>query len=87
VPQVRRSLGIVAQEPVLFDRSIADNIKYGDPSREVSMDEVIDAARMANIHDFVTTLPEVCLNGAHYPGSRFTNVQELFLTQILNAIL
>jgi ABC-type multidrug transport system fused ATPase/permease subunit len=59
VPMVRRSLGLVSQEPVLFDRSVAENIKYGDTSREVSMDEVVDAARKANIHDFVAALPEV----------------------------
>jgi ATP-binding cassette subfamily B (MDR/TAP) protein 1 len=47
-----------SQEPVLFDRSIADNIKYGDNSREASMEEVIDVARKANIHSFVSSLPQ-----------------------------
>ena len=50
-------MGIVSQEPVLFDRTIAENIKYGDNSREVSMEEVIEAARKANIHEFVKSLP------------------------------
>jgi ATP-binding cassette subfamily B (MDR/TAP) protein 1 len=58
VPYVRSKIGIVSQEPVLFDRSIADNIKYGDNSREVSMEEVIEAARKANIHSFVSSLPQ-----------------------------
>ena len=40
LPYVRSKLGIVSQEPVLFDRTIAENIKYGDNSREVSMEEV-----------------------------------------------
>merc|ERR1712083_1202667 len=57
LPYVRSKLGIVSQEPVLFDRTIAENIKYGDNSREVSMEEVIEAARRANIHNFVTSLP------------------------------
>ena len=35
----------IFQEPVLFDRTIAENIQYGDNSRMVPMDEVIDAAR------------------------------------------
>ena len=56
---LRSQMGIVQQEPVLFDRSIADNIKYGDNSREVSMDEVIACARDANIHEFIQQLPEV----------------------------
>jgi len=58
LPYVRSKLGIVSQEPVLFDRSIADNIRYGDNEREVSMEEVIAAARKANIHSFVAALPE-----------------------------
>merc|ERR1719195_1319396 len=57
LPWVRSKLGLVSQEPVLFDRTIADNIKYGDNEREVSMEEVLEAARKANIHSFVTSLP------------------------------
>ena len=49
----------MSQEPVLFDCSIADNIKYGDNSREVAMKEVVEAAKNANIHDFIEGLPEV----------------------------
>merc|ERR1712226_1247184 len=41
-----------------LDRSIAENIQYGDNERAVSMEEVIDAARKANIHSFVAALPE-----------------------------
>ena len=58
VPWVRSKLSIVSQEPVLFNRSLADNIRYGDNSREVSMEEVVAAARKANIHQFVTNLPQ-----------------------------
>ena len=56
---LRGQIGLVSQEPVLFDCSIRENIEYGDNSREVTMDEVIAAARMANIHNFVESLPEV----------------------------
>merc|ERR1719400_1348758 len=56
LPYVRSKLGIVSQEPVLFDRSIAENIQYGDNERIVSMEEVIDAARKANTHTFVAAL-------------------------------
>ena len=53
-------VGIVLQEPILFDMSIRENISYGDTSREViSMEEIIDAAKNANIHDFIQLLPDV----------------------------
>ncbi|XP_033639476.1 LOW QUALITY PROTEIN: ATP-dependent translocase ABCB1-like [Asterias rubens] len=54
----RSQIGLVSQEPILFDRTVADNIAYGDNSRKVSMEEVIDAAKKANIHDFIASLPE-----------------------------
>nr|XP_018672478.2 multidrug resistance protein 1A-like isoform X1 [Ciona intestinalis] len=56
---LRSQMGIVSQEPVLFDRSIADNIRYGDNSREASMEEIITAAKNANIHNFIDGLPDV----------------------------
>ena len=59
VSWLRSQIGLVSQEPVLFDRSIADNIRYGDNNREVSDDEVVEAAKAANIHSFIETLPEV----------------------------
>lgn len=52
-------MAIVAQEPALFDRTIAQNIAYGDNSRSVSMDEIINAAKQANIHSFISALPAV----------------------------
>jgi len=58
---LRSQIGLVSQEPVLFDCSIRENIEYGDNSRQVTMDEVIAAARMANIHNFVESLPLVIL--------------------------
>lgn len=61
LPKLRAQLGIVSQEPVLFDRTIAENIAYGDNSREVPMDEIIEAAKNANIHGFIRALPAVCL--------------------------
>ncbi|XP_069067783.1 ATP-dependent translocase ABCB1-like isoform X1 [Pleurodeles waltl] len=54
----RSQLGIVSQEPVLFDCSIAENIQYGDNSRIVSEEEIEEAAKAANIHNFIETLPE-----------------------------
>ncbi|XP_047533068.1 ATP-dependent translocase ABCB1-like [Vanessa atalanta] len=56
---VRASFGLVSQEPVLFDRSILENIAYGDNSRTVSAEDVIEAAKQAHIHNFIVSLPRV----------------------------
>ncbi|KAK2189433.1 hypothetical protein NP493_106g00021 [Ridgeia piscesae] len=55
---LRSQIGLVSQEPVLFNCSIAENIAYGDNSRQVPMDEITDAARQANIHNFIVSLPQ-----------------------------
>ncbi|VDL59799.1 unnamed protein product [Hymenolepis diminuta] len=54
---IRQQIGVVFQNPDLFDISIKENIAFGDCSREVSMNEIIKAAQIANIHDFITSLP------------------------------
>lgn len=58
---LRSKFGIVSQEPILFDMSIHENIAYGDNSRQVTREEVIEAAKKANIHDFISNLPLVFL--------------------------
>ncbi|OCT75760.1 ATP-binding cassette sub-family B member 5 isoform X1 [Xenopus laevis] len=58
VQWLRSQMGIVSQEPVLFDCSIAENIAYGDNSRTVSMDEIQSAAKAANAHLFIEGLPQ-----------------------------
>ncbi|XP_057672648.1 multidrug resistance protein 2-like isoform X1 [Diorhabda carinulata] len=55
---LRSHLGIVSQEPNLFNKTIGENIAYGDNSRVVPMDEIIHAAKCANIHNFVSSLPK-----------------------------
>lgn len=59
VQWLRAQLGIVSQEPILFDCSIGENIAYGDNSRTVSQEEIEQAAREANIHQFIESLPNV----------------------------
>lgn len=52
-------MALVSQEPILFSHSIRDNIAYGDNFREtVPFDEIVHAAQMANIHDFIKNLPQ-----------------------------
>uniref|UniRef100_A0A4X1T0C0 P-type phospholipid transporter n=1 Tax=Sus scrofa TaxID=9823 RepID=A0A4X1T0C0_PIG len=58
VQWLRAHMGIVSQEPILFDCSIAENIAYGDNSRVVSQEEIVQAAKEANIHPFIETLPD-----------------------------
>ncbi len=52
-------MGLVQQEPVLFNLSIRDNIAYGDNSRQITQEEIEVAARMANIHELIISLPKV----------------------------
>jgi ATP-binding cassette subfamily B protein len=54
--ELRNQFAIVLQEPVLFSTTLAENIAYGRPS--ASEEAIIDAAKAANIHDFIMTLPD-----------------------------
>lgn len=53
---LRRNIGIVAQDVFLFNSTIYDNIAYGRP--DATRAEVEEAAKLANIHDFICSLPE-----------------------------
>ena len=53
---LRQQIGIVPQEPVLFDVSIKENIRYGCPS--ATDEAVYAAAQAANIHEFIVSLPD-----------------------------
>jgi ATP-binding cassette subfamily B (MDR/TAP) protein 1 len=53
---LRKQIGLVQQEPILFNTSIRDNISYGSESS--SETEIIQAAMEANIHEFISGLPE-----------------------------
>ena len=53
---LRRSIGVVSQETYLFMGTVSDNIRYARP--DATMDEVIEAAKNANAHDFIMKLPD-----------------------------
>jgi ATP-binding cassette, subfamily B, bacterial len=56
IADLRSQISIVLQEPFLFPLSIAENIAYG--RRDASMDQIIEAAKNASAHDFVSALPD-----------------------------
>lgn len=53
---LRSQIGLVSQDVYLFGGSIKNNIAYGKP--DATMDEIVDAAKKANIHDFIMELPD-----------------------------
>jgi ATP-binding cassette subfamily B protein len=53
---LRRNISLIPQEPILFHRSVLENIKYGN--EHASLEEVMKAAKSAYIHDFITKLPD-----------------------------
>ncbi len=56
IDSLRKNIGIVQQDIYLFNASIRDNILYGRP--DATNDEIIDAAKRANIHDYIMSLPD-----------------------------
>ena len=54
---LRSQISLVSQEPILFDTTIAENIAYG--CEAVTLEKVMEAAKQANIHDFIAKLPKV----------------------------
>ena len=61
VKWLRSQIGIVSQEPELFDLSIAENITFGDTTGNVTDEDIKRAAESANIHQFISNLPKVIL--------------------------
>ena len=53
---LRRQIGVVLQENMLFNRSVRDNIALADPT--LPMDRIMEAAKLAGAHDFILELPE-----------------------------
>jgi subfamily B ATP-binding cassette protein HlyB/CyaB len=70
---LRRQMGIVLQENVLFNCSIRENIALADPT--IPMERVIAAARLAGAHDFILELPEAYDTVVHERGSSLSGGQ------------
>ncbi|KAM4736476.1 ATP-dependent translocase ABCB1 isoform 1-T2 [Anableps anableps] len=73
---LRSQIGIVSQEPVLFDCTLAENIAYGDNSRSVTMEEIEAAAKAANIHNFIQELPQKFNTQAGDKGTQLSGGQK-----------
>lgn len=58
VAWLRKHIGVVGQEPVLFNTTIAENISFG--AEEATEKDIEEAAKEANAHDFISKLPMVC---------------------------
>ena len=54
--QLRSYIGVVPQEPILFNNTIGYNIAYGHP--KATQNEIEEAAKLANLHDFIESLPQ-----------------------------
>nr|XP_024218438.1 phosphatidylcholine translocator ABCB4-like [Halyomorpha halys] len=75
VRYLRSQMGLVSQEPVLFDMTIKENILYG-LEEEVTMDNIIEAAKIANIHDFIMKLPQAYDTSVGERGSKLSGGQK-----------
>lgn len=71
---LRSQIGLVSQDVYLFGGSIKDNIAYGKP--EATMDEIVDAAKKANIHDFIMELPDKYDSFVGERGTRLSGGQK-----------
>ena len=67
---LRAQFSIVLQEPLLFSGTIAENIGYGRPG--ATQDDIEEAARNANAHDFITRLPDTYLTELGERGSKIS---------------
>jgi len=81
---LRKNIGIVSQETFLFNKSIAENISYGKDN--ASKEEIIEAAKIADLHDFIITLPKKYDSIVGERGTRLSGGQKQRLS-IARALL
>ncbi|CAF4972614.1 unnamed protein product, partial [Rotaria sp. Silwood1] len=84
---LRQHIGVVSQEPILFQTTIAENIRFG--RLEATQQDIEDAARIANAHDFIMTLPQkydtlVGERGAQMSGSALDTESERIVQDALH---
>ena len=57
---MRQQIGVVSQEPVLFGKTIGENIAYG--YENVTQEQIEEAAKKSNAYNFISKLPKVSFN-------------------------
>lgn len=75
---LRQNIAMILQPPLVFPIAIRDNIAYGRPG--ASIEDIISAARVAQVHDFIETLPEKYDTVVSEQGSTLSEGQKLRLT-------
>lgn len=78
IKDLRSNIGIVSQETFLFDKSIGENIAYGKES--ATEEEIIQAAKIANLHEFIISLPKGYKSLVGERGTRLSGGQKQRLT-------
>ncbi|MFX1487641.1 MAG: ABC transporter ATP-binding protein [Promethearchaeota archaeon] len=81
---LRKNIGIVSQETFLFNKSIADNIAYG--KEDATKDEIIQASKIAKLHEFISSLPKGYNSIVGERGTRLSGGQKQRLS-IARALL
>ncbi|CAF3899292.1 unnamed protein product [Rotaria sp. Silwood1] len=84
VQSVRSQFGLVCQEPILFDLTIAENIAYG--LENAPMEDIIYAAKKANIHHFIEQLPQIVQEALEEAQTEDPNRTSLIIAHRLSTI-
>lgn len=84
LPSLHAQIAVVLQEPFIFTDTLLNNIRYGCP--DATLDQVMEAAKLANCHDFIEKLPLGYETLAHERGSQFSAGQRQLIS-IARAIL
>ncbi|KAJ0628817.1 putative Type 1 protein exporter [Helianthus annuus] len=71
---LRSQMGLVSQEPALFATTIKENILFG--KEDATMEEVIEAAKASNAHNFISQLPQAYDTQVHFPFSKTKNIKK-----------
>lgn len=74
IQSLRRNISFIQQDPILFHRSIMENIRYG--RLDASDEEVVAAARKAHAHDFIVRMPEKYNNHVGEMGAKLSGGQK-----------
>lgn len=77
---LREHIGVVSQEPILFHTTIKENILFG--RTDASQEQIEQAAKMANVHDFIMQLPEKYDTLVGERGAQMSGVREIFIVFI-----